>query len=284
MAKAPAPSRKRSGGAAGRRAAKTSATRNEAADDVRLHVLIARSGLASRREAERLIAAGEVTVNGTVVTEAGSRAKFDDHIKVSGRRIEAPRFHEYFAYHKPAGMVTTMRDPEGRPSLGDVVESLGVRVLPVGRLDYDSSGLLLLTNDGELTHRLTHPRYGVEKRYHVKIDRPAPRAGIERLRTGVELDDGLTAPAFVGAVRGAPSRSWLEIRIHEGRTRQLRRMCEAIGRRVVKLKRVAVGPIRLGRLEVGTARRLTAREVAALERAVEEPATATPPRRRRGKS
>jgi 23S rRNA pseudouridine2605 synthase len=236
-------------------------------------VLVARAGLCSRREAERLIAAGEVQVNGKVVSEAGARAREGiDHVRVAGKLLHGAAKLRYFAYHKPVGCVSTLHDPEGRFSVGDVVRALRVPGLfPVGRLDYHSSGLLLLTNDGSLTERLTHPRFHVEKRYAVKV-RPRPtRAAIEELRRGVRLrTGGYTAPAYVREIRSADGKSWIDVRIAEGRNQQIRRMFEAIGSRVEKLRRESIGPLELGDLEVGDARRLTVAEVTLLKRAVDE--------------
>jgi len=265
-----------------------------------LQLLLARAGVASRREAERLIEAGEVTVNGRVVTELGARAiPGRDHVKVSGRLVSERLRLEYWLYHKPVGCVTTMRDPHKRFCLGDVIAALGGHGLfPVGRLDYHSSGLLLLTNDGELAERMMHPRFHLEKTYLVKVS-PAPSVeAIERLREGVRLRDGRrSAPAFVrrmrkGEVSGAgrapnavvgvnrraarqaaarhtPARgAWVEVRIREGRNQQVRRMFEAVGSHVEKLRRDAIGPLGLGDLPGGDARRLLTNELASVCKAV----------------
>jgi len=241
-------------------------------EGIRLHVLLAHAGVASRREAERLIAAGEVQVNGKVVTEPGARATEGvDHVRVSGRLLQGAVKLRYFAYHKPVGCVSTLRDPEGRFCVGDVVDALGFRGLfPVGRLDFHSSGLLLLTNDGVLTERLTHPRHHVEKRYSVKVNPRPSREAVEALREGVKLRGLRTAPAFVREIRHADGKGWFDVRISEGRNQQIRRMFEAVGSRVEKLRRESVGPLALGSLEVGNARRLTADEVRALQKAVED--------------
>jgi 23S rRNA pseudouridine2605 synthase len=243
-----------------------------AREGIRLHVLLARAGVASRREAERLIAAGEVKVNGKTVTEPGARAiEGVDHVRVSGRLIHGAQKLRYFAYHKPTGCVSTLKDPEGRFCIGDVVEALGVRGLhPVGRLDFHSSGLLLLTNDGELTEGLTHPRYHVEKRYAVKVSPRPSREAVEALRAGVSARGVRFAPAYVREMRHAADKSWFDVRIAEGRNQQVRRMFEAVGSRVEKLRREAVGPLLLGDLEPGDARPLTATEVKRLREAIEE--------------
>jgi len=228
--------------------------------------------VASRREAERLIAAGEVQVNGKIVSEPGARAREGvDHVRVSGRLLHGAAKLRYYAYHKPVGCVSTLRDPEGRFCIGDVVAALGIRGLhPVGRLDFHSSGLLLLTNDGALTEGLTHPRYHVEKRYAVKVNPRPSREAVEAMRAGVKLRGVRTAPAYVREMRHADAKSWLDVRIAEGRNQQVRRMFEAVGSRVEKLRREAVGPLSLGKLEVGDARPLTAGEVRALQEAIAE--------------
>jgi len=233
-------------------------------------VLLAHAGVASRREAERLIAAGEVQVGGKTVTRPGVRVREGvDHVRVSGALLHGAVKLRYFAYHKPVGCVSTLRDPEGRFCIGDVVRALGVRGLhPVGRLDFHSSGLLLLTNDGALTERLTHPRFHVEKRYAVKANPRPSQEAVEALRAGVKLRGIRTAPAYVRELRHAAGKSWLDVRIVEGRNQQVRRMFEAVGARVEKLRREAVGPVSLGDLDVGEARRLTAGEVDALRQQV----------------
>lgn len=239
-------------------------------------MLLARAGVASRREAERLIAAGEVQVNGRVVTEPGARAREGvDHVRVGGRLLHGPSKLRYFAFHKPVGCVSTLRDPEGRFCIGDVVESLGVRGLhPVGRLDYHSSGLLLLTNDGALTDALTHPRHHVEKRYAAKVSPRPAREAVDALRSGVKLAGVRTAPAYVRETRHADGKSWFDVRLAEGRNQQVRRMFEAVGSRVEKLRRDAVGPLALGDLEVGRVRPLSVSEVRALQQAVADAADA----------
>lgn len=236
----------------------------------RLQKILARAGLASRREAERWIEEGRVTVNGAVVTKLGSQADpGKDKIKVDGKLISQPR-RLYYLFHKPAGLITSMRDPQGRPNLGDWVASLGTRgrLFPVGRLDFNSSGLLLLTNDGELAQRLMHPRYGVTKGYRVKISARPSEKELGRLRQGIKLEDGVTAPARVRLLRVLKKNAWVEVEISEGRYREVRRMFEALGYFVEKLERFCFGPIRLGTLGIGEIRPLSPQEVAALKRAV----------------
>lgn len=247
------------------------AKETRASDDnggVRLQVLIAAAGLASRRQAERLIEAGQVSVNGRTVRRLGSKADpRSDHIKVDGRLLPRPRAREYFAFNKPVACITSMMDPEGRLSVGDFVRGLGRRVYPVGRLDYHSSGLLLLTNDGQLAQYLTHPRYHVSKTYVAKLNcRPSQR-DIGWLRRGVELEDGVTAPARVDIIKGSASKAWVEVTISEGRNQQVRRMFEAVDIVVEKLRRTEIGPLKLGRLAAGDVRRLSDTEVQQLREA-----------------
>jgi 23S rRNA pseudouridine2605 synthase len=248
--------------AGGGRSKSAKAPGSDGSGPVRLQIILSRAGVASRRAAETLIADGQVSVNGRVVTELGTKADpAKDHVRVDGRLLKQPRAFSYFVLNKPPGVVTTLSDPEGRPSIGELVDFLGIPVHPVGRLDYHSAGLLLVTNDGELTKRLTHPRYHVDKVYRVKASRvPGPRA-VERLRKGLRLEDGKTGPARVHVTRSEGGKAWLELTIREGRNRQVRRMLEKVGVRVEKLRRTAVGPIKLGRLPTGNVRPLTKREV-----------------------
>ena len=229
---------------------------------MRLVKYLAHCGVASRRAAERLIAEGRVTVAGEVVRDPARDVGEDDRVALDGRVVR-PEPREVWAVNKPAGVVSTARDTHGRPTVVELVPS-SRRLYPVGRLDAETTGLILLTNDGELAERLTHPRYGVERTYRARVEpAPVPEAGLRALREGVELEDGRTAPAGVRQTRPPV----LEITIREGRKRQVRRMCEAVGHRVVALERVSFGPLRLGRLEPGAARRLTAQEVERLRRA-----------------
>jgi 23S rRNA pseudouridine2605 synthase len=229
---------------------------------VRLVKFLAHAGVASRRAAERLIADGRVTVGGEVVTNPATDVDDSSGVAVDGSSV-APEPREVHALNKPAGVVSTARDTHARPTVVELVRSRR-RLYPVGRLDVDSTGLILLTNDGELADLLTHPRYGVEKVYRARIQpgRLSPRA-LETLREGVQLDDGKTAPARVRQV--APGV--LEIALREGRKRQVRRMCEAVGHRVIELERVAFGPLGLRGLDRGKSRRLKDAEVERLRRA-----------------
>jgi 23S rRNA pseudouridine2605 synthase len=229
---------------------------------MRLAKYLAHSGVASRRAAERLIAERRVTVGGAVVTDPARDVDETSAVAVDGAPV-APEARAVYALNKPAGVVSTSRDTHGRPVVTDLVPSER-RLYPVGRLDADTTGLILLTNDGELANRLTHPRYGVPKLYRARVaPAPVPEAALRALRAGVELDDGPTAPARVRQ----PRPGVLEIEIGEGRKRQVRRMCEAVGHPVRALERVAFGPLRLGGLAPGEHRRLSDAEVEGLRAA-----------------
>jgi 23S rRNA pseudouridine2605 synthase len=233
----------------------------------RLHKYLARCGVASRRAAEELISAGRVALNGHVVGQPGSRVDPDrDLVQVDDHPVQPPKASVYLALNKPRGTVTTTDDPWGRPTVVDLAPK-GRRLFPVGRLDRDSEGLLLLTDDGELANRLMHPRYGCEKEYRALV-RGAPSAEIlARLRGGIQLDDGLTAPAEVELADTAEGgRQWLRVTLREGRNRQVRRMLAAVGVPVERLVRVRIGSLHLGDLPAGVSRALTADEVAALSR------------------
>jgi len=257
----------------------------------RLQKIIAAAGIASRRKAEQLIASGLVSVNGQTVTELGTKADPEhDHIKVNGKLLKAPERHVYVLLHKPKGYVTTVSDPEGRPTVLDLVRGIGVRVYPVGRLDYLSEGLLLLTNDGELAQRLMHASSHVPKTYLVKVSGKPSDDEIEKLRGGIKLPaerSPLKAPVGKlrderqrrrsAAVQTGPVRikllreaanPWYEVTLVEGRNRQIRRMFEEIGHHVEKIKRVRYGPLQLD-VEPGKFRHLTAKEIEQLKSARE---------------
>ena len=237
----------------------------------RLQKILARAGLASRREAEQWILEGRVTVNGSVIRELGSKADpAKDSIKVDGKRVKPAVEPLYFALHKPPGIVTTLRDPKSRPDLTPLLARLGAkkRVFPVGRLDFNSSGLLLLTNDGDLAQRLTHPRFGVKKLYQVKLSACPTEKELALLRQGIRLADGVTAPARVRILEKLRKNAWVEIEIHEGRNREVRRMFEALGYFVEKLIRIRVGPVSLGRIAPGEIRPLSPLEIGALKKSV----------------
>jgi pseudouridine synthase len=237
----------------------------------RLQKILSASGVASRRASEQMILDGRVTVNGETVRELGTKADPDkDAIKVDGRRIKTAVPHRYIALYKPKGYVTTRKDPEGRRTVMDLIGE-GSYIYPVGRLDYDSEGLLLMMSDGDLAARLMHPRHEVDKVYEVIVAGvPEPKA-IEKLRKGVFIEGGRTSPAAVrveNTVKGARPTTKLTIGIHEGRNRQIRRMCSAVGLPVWALRRVRMGPIGLGRLKPGQWRDLTPDEIRRLKSAV----------------
>ncbi|HEX4825617.1 MAG TPA: pseudouridine synthase [Candidatus Polarisedimenticolaceae bacterium] len=234
----------------------------------RLHKVLAHAGIASRRASERLILEGRVTVNGRIVSDLGTKVDpADDAIKVDGKRVAAePAQKTYLLLHKPRGVVTTMSDPEGRPTVAELLRGIRTRVYPVGRLDYDSEGLLLLTDDGDLARDLMHPSSGVEKRYVAKVrGRPEPET-LRRLARGIPLDGRRTAPARLKLLRPAEN-PWVEIVVAEGRNRQVRRMFQAVGHPVQKLRRTAYGGVELGSLAPGAFRALTPAEVRKLRRA-----------------
>ncbi len=234
---------------------------------LRLQKVIAQAGLASRRAAEKLILEGRVRVNGAIVTSLGSRIDPElDRVVVDGQELLLRETKVYLLFYKPKKCVTTLRDPEGRRSIADFVGRLGSRVFPVGRLDYDAEGLLILTNDGELAHRLQHPRYGVRKIYEVKIVGCPDAAALDRLRSGVQLEEGVTARAQVDVLRSLPKACWLRIVLIQGWNRQIKRMCLAVGHPVLKIKRIAYGPLTLGDLQPGSYRSLTDRELRKLFR------------------
>ena len=236
----------------------------EADDDgVRLQKVLAQAGLGSRRVCEDLIDRGRVRVNGERAVLGRRVDPEHDVIEVDGAQIGVKAGLVHYLLNKPAGVVTTASDPQGRPTVVELVPS-DTRVFPVGRLDVDTEGLLLLTNDGDLTHRLTHPSFGVEKEYLAEVHGVPSRGAVRNLREGVELDDGITAPAKVSQV----GDTLLRITIHEGRNRQVRRMCEAVGHPVVRLVRTRIGPLAERSLAPGAWRALTQDEVRALERAV----------------
>lgn len=232
----------------------------------RLQKLIAAAGLASRREAEQWIAAGRVSINGRTAALGDGADPACDRVEIDGRPLPFREEKVYLLLNKPVGYVTTLRDPQGRPVVTDLVKSVSARLFPVGRLDLTTEGLLLLTNDGELANRLAHPRHRVDKTYLVRVRGAFTEAARRRLEEGVALEDGLTAPATVDHVRAAGSHSWLHLTIREGRNRQVRRMCEAIGYPVSRLKRIRVAFMELGDLSPGKFRFLTAQEVARLRK------------------
>ncbi len=228
---------------------------------MRLVKYLAHAGVASRRSAEALIAAGRVSVGEEIVTDPARDVRADSHVALDGRPLAGPEPRVLYALNKPVGVVSTARDTHGRPTVIELVPARGLRLYPVGRLDIDSSGLIVLTNDGELANRLTHPRFQVPKTYRVQLGgAPISRAALKALREGIRLNDGLTAPARVHRV-GGMGANLLELTIHEGRNRQVRRMCQAVGHPVLELVRIRFGPLALDDLAPGAYRSLRDAEV-----------------------
>jgi 23S rRNA pseudouridine2605 synthase len=225
---------------------------------MRLAKYLAHAGVASRRAAETLIFEGRVSIQGEIVTDPARAVEEDGRVAVDGQPLDGPEVRVLYAVNKPVGVVSTARDTHRRPTVVELVPAQGLRLYPVGRLDVDSSGLILLTNDGELANRLTHPSFQVEKVYGARLaGGPVTEEALEALRDGVELDDGRTAPARVRRLEG----NLIELAIREGRNRQVRRMCAAVGHPVLELRRVGFGPLRLGGLKDGAHRRLSPAEV-----------------------
>lgn len=244
----------------------------------RLQKILSQAGIASRRAAEKLIAEGRVSVNGVTVREMGTKADpSSDDVRVDGRRIKGSQRSRYILLNKPTGFVSTRSDPQRRPTVLDLLEGVREYIYPVGRLDYDTEGLLLLTNDGELAAQLTHPRHGVDRTYEARVAGIPGDDALQRLRRGIPLDGRRTAPAEVMLLtRSRPetsghrgrNESVLRMTIREGRNRQVRRMCEAVGHPVRALRRIGIGPLRDRRLKPGEWRELTPDEVKRLRSSV----------------
>ncbi len=234
----------------------------------RLQKIIARAGIASRRHAETLILEGAVSVNGAVVTTLGTKVDpARDHVKVHGKGIPPQTRSVYLLLNKPKGHITSVSDPQGRPTVMDLIPDVTERVYPVGRLDYDSEGLLVLTNDGELAQKLMHPRHEVEKRYWVKVSGHPTEATLRKVaQGGISIPTGRTAPCQVRSLSETEEYSWLEVALHEGKNREIRRVMEKIGHPVNKLKRVGYAFLKIGNLSPGAYRHLTPDEVARLQR------------------
>ncbi len=228
----------------------------------RLQKILSQAGVASRRAAEKMIAEARISVNGVVVTEPGTKADSDrDEIRVDGRLISCDVDQIYILLHKPQGVVTTLSDPQGRPIVTDLLEGVTERVFPVGRLDYDSEGLLILTNDGEFAQRLQHPSYGIPKTYRVKVEGNPGKGEIQALGNGIDLSDGRFAPMNVSLEKTNRESAWLRMTITDGRNRVIRRAFELLGHPVCRLVRVAVGDVTLNGVREGAWRRLTKVEV-----------------------
>ena len=232
----------------------------------RLQKIIAAAGMASRREAEKWIEAGRVEVNGRRAVLGDVADSDTDAVTVDGKKVNSAERKFYVLLNKPVGYVTTRHDPQGRPVVTDLLKEINARLFPVGRLDLNTEGLLILTNDGSLANHLAHPRHAVEKTYLVRVRGTLSPGAKSRLEQGVSLEDGMTAPARVGKVRNAGNHSWFEITIREGRNRQVRRMCEAVGHSVSRLKRIRVAFLELGDLTAGKHRFLSQAEVVRLKR------------------
>ncbi len=228
---------------------------------MRINKYIAAAGIASRRGADELIAAGKVKVNGAVLTEPGRDIGPDDVVEVRGKVIGGLEKPVYYALNKPAGYISSARDEHGRPTVLNLLTDVTARVFPVGRLDYETTGLLLLTNDGELSNRITHPSRKVFKTYRAVINGSLSQEQLWRLRKGVDIGGYVTAPAYAEILEQQGDASLVEIKISEGRNRQVRKMFEAVGFRVLALQRTAVGEIKLGRLKEGTYRKLSPQEL-----------------------
>jgi 23S rRNA pseudouridine2605 synthase len=233
----------------------------------RLQKIIAHAGFASRREAEAMIRQGRVTVNGRVVTELGTRADASaDHVKVDGKLITRAETHRYILIYKPKEVMTTVEDPQGRRTVIDLVRGVRERIYPVGRLDYHSEGLVLLTNDGDLAFKVSHPKHGSVKTYHVKVRGVPEERLIEKLERGITIEGKRTLPTEIERMKTTgkneeEGNSWFEVKLREGRTQQIRKMFQAVGHPVSKLKRVAIGPIADPKLTPGVWRELTKQEV-----------------------
>lgn len=234
----------------------------------RLHKYLARAGVASRRRAEELISKGLVKVNGKIVSEMGYKVDpLQDVIEYSNELVKQEDKRVYIMINKPQKVMTTLKDPQGRQIISDLLQGISQRLYPVGRLDYMTEGLLILTNDGDLAYRLTHPRYKVDKKYIAHVEGDVTPGGLKLLRQGVQLEDGPTMPADVKILSAHEGATTLQITIHEGRNRQVRRMCQAIGHPVTALKRLSFGPLNLGDLRPGQYRYLGLEEVRALKKA-----------------
>jgi 23S rRNA pseudouridine2605 synthase len=246
----------------------------------RLQKFLARAGVASRRAAEGLIVAGRVRVNNRTVTELGTQVRAgEDLVTVDGKLVEAPSGHVYFILYKPAGVVTTLKDPQGRPTVGALVSGIERRVFPVGRLDYDAEGALLLTDDGELALRLTHPRFGIQRTYLAKVKGVPQEEALARLRQGVPLEDGPARPRSVERFEEADRNTWLKLTVAEGRPHLIKRLCAAVGHPVLRLFRPAHAGIGVESLRPGQWRRLSPPEVDQLQSTAQGRVPPEPPLR-----
>ncbi|HEX7151050.1 MAG TPA: pseudouridine synthase [Thermoanaerobaculia bacterium] len=247
----------------------------------RLQKIIAHAGFASRREAEEMIRTGRVTVNGKVVTELGSRADASrDHVKVDGKLITHAEEHRYILLYKPKEVMTTVDDPQGRRTVIELVKGVRERIYPIGRLDYHSEGLIILTNDGDLAFKVSHPKHGSVKTYHVKVRGVPDQRLVEKLERGITIDGKRTLPCEIARMKTTgkgdeEGNSWFEVKLREGRTQQIRKMFQVVGHPVSKLRRVAIGPLTDPKLTPGEWRELTPREVKMLQTMQEPPVRRT---------
>ena len=232
---------------------------------MRLQKYMASCGVASRRKCEEFILEGQVSVNGNVVTELGTQVSEDDVVCFRGEVIRMKDDYVYYMLNKPAGYVTTVQDEKNRPTVIDLIKDEAHRVFPVGRLDYNTSGLLILTNDGALTYELTHPKHHVNKCYEVKVKGPLSETAQKALRGGVIIDGKKTYPADLRILRKGQKTTLFHLTIHEGRNRQVRKMCEAVGYPVLSLQRIAIGKLKIGDLKLGDYRKLTNEEIGYLK-------------------
>ncbi|MGB9892041.1 pseudouridine synthase [Thermodesulfovibrio sp. Kuro-1] len=232
----------------------------------RLQKILSDYGIASRRHAEELIKEGRVTVNGQIAVIGQKADPEKDYIKVDGKLLIKPEPKVYYAFYKPRKVITALLDPQGRPTIKDFIKGIKFRIYPVGRLDFDSEGLLLLTNDGELAYKVMHPSSQIEKTYMVKVDGIVEPETIEKLRKGIKIEGKLAVPVSVHLVKKLKANSWIKITLHEGRKRQIRKMLERVGHPVIRLIRIAIDDVKLGDLKPGQLRPLTKEEIEKLRR------------------
>lgn len=232
-------------------------------EQMRLQKYLAQMGIASRRKAEELISEGVIKVNGNTVTEMGYKVTDQDIIEVNGKIIAGKEKKVYVLLNKPVGYISTAKDQFGRPSVVELISGIKERLYPVGRLDYDTSGLIILTNDGEFTYKMTHPKHEIKKVYLAMVQGIPSQEELKAFKNGLKIEDYITSKASIKIIENEGDKSWVEIAIHEGKNRQVRKMCEAIGHPVIKLKRTAIGPLTLGDLSEGRWRILSKKEIEA---------------------